>query len=222
MAVFTAAIAGSEYQSSLMAVDSYHSRIQEIFNALSENQSLGEYPPSTRTPILAAYADALVEFAENVADMESKDPTPLSMSQRWTALESAQSRLTQLTNMLSSGGGSAGPSKAQIYYQRGNVEMLRWGLARIPSASPAVKKGESVLLKNAGVYYRGAAGLAKQDGNAELELDAQIRADVVRAIEGSQHGGLTFSTKVEGDVHAKVDEMVEEGLIGNDLRQAFP
>jgi tetratricopeptide (TPR) repeat protein len=224
IAVFTAAIAGAEYQSHLIYAAVYHERVIQAFQSMSQNLGSGFYPKSSHVPILSAYADALIEFAENVAEMDDSQPDPEASTLRWTALETAQAQLTQATNILpnTSTADSLMPSKAQVYFTRGNVELLRRRLTLLPSASSGLKSNEKVLLKNAGVYYRGAAALAKQDDNAELERDASFRNAVVQAIEQGQvrdsAGAVkeVFNSEIGVETGAAVDEMVQEGLLPED------
>jgi hypothetical protein len=224
VAIFTAAIAGSEHRSKLSDTAVYHERVTQAFEALSQKAASNAYPENSQVPILSAYADTLIEFAENVAEMQDAQPDPEASSHRWTALEAAQAQLTQATNKLpnASSGDPSLPSKAQVYFTRGNVDLLRRRLTQLPTASSTLRANGQVLLKNAGVYYRGSAALAKQDSNAELEGDASFRNRVVQAVEQNLVGDsatavkklLGSETAVEIDV--AVDEMVQEGLLAAD------
>lgn len=220
IAVFTNAIAAAEYGSRLLETHQYYSRIQEAFAPISHNAGLGLYPDSSHVPILSAYADALIEFAENVAEYGGNDGN--SLGARWTALETAQTQLTQATNKVVNESVDGAPSKAQLYLTRANVELMRRRLAVSPTAASSLKSNAKVLLKNAGVYYRGAAALSKQDGNGELESDATIRNEVIKALEqgvvkDDSDVVRAWALKAGGDnAVAIVDEMIEEGLLGQE------
>lgn len=225
VAVFTAALAAAEYESRLSETHQYQQRLQGAFAGLSQSIALGLYPDSAQVPIFSAYADALIEFAENVSGMYVQDvKQDDALAARWTALEEAQKLLTQATskigNAVASDGGA--PSKAQLYFTRGNVELLRRRLTLHASASPTLQKNTKTLLKNAGVYYRGAAGLAKQDGDADLEADAMLRNRIVQGLEQEvvkeAVEGLRAWVVREGgqDALARLEEMVEEGLVGGE------
>jgi tetratricopeptide (TPR) repeat protein len=224
IAVFTAAIAGAEYQSQLIETSAYRERITQAFESLSHLAGSEVYPENSHIQLLSAYADTLIEFAENIAEMDEQGQDPDSLSFRWTALETAQGQLTQITSKLSNTAlaDPTIPSKAQIYFTRANVELLRRRLALAPSASSTLKANEKVLLKNAGVYYRGAAALAKQDGNSELDNDANSRNRVIHAIEQGEVGHSAKAVKkflisaFGNDDSAAVDEMLQEGLLVND------
>ncbi|KIW08784.1 uncharacterized protein PV09_00719 [Verruconis gallopava] len=227
IAVFTVAIAGAEYRSKLCDIVQYYERVTQAFAPLLMNAGLGTYPENSHVPIHSAYADALVEFAEYAAKMEDQDPSPDALARRWTALETAQAQLTEATNKLPDvlPAESPLPTKAEIYFTRANVELMRRRLSQAPSASSAIKANEKILLKNAGVYYRGTAALAKRDGNAELEKDASERNKIIQALEqGLVKDSVTaikeyFEAQDSSDIAAIADEMAEDDLLFND-RQA--
>ena len=227
VAVFTAAIAGAEYSSRLSETHQYRDRIQQAFASLSQNAASGVYPEASHVAILSAYADALIEFAETIAEMEdslSQAGREEALMARWTALGMAQAQLTTATNKIGSTPLPEGaPTKAQIYLTRGNVELLRRQLALDPRATSTLKSSVKVLLKNAGVYYRGASALSKQDGDAEGERDASVRNKVVQGLEQEavkeDADALKEWVTREGggkDAVEVLQEMIEEGLLAGE------
>ena len=225
VAVFTAAIASAEFSSRLSETSQYYSRIQQAFAPLSQNAAGSVYPESSHVPILSAYADALIEFAETLAEMSnslSQAGQDEGLTARWNALETAQAQLTTATNKIGNTPSAEGsPTKAQLYLTRGNVELLRRQLALNSGASSTLKSNAKVLLKNAGVYYRGAAALAKQDGDMEVEKDGRLRNMVLQGLEGEVVKEVAEALKEwverEGggkDAVEAVNEMIEEGLLG--------
>jgi hypothetical protein len=153
---------------------------------------------------------------------------PDSATHCWTALALAQDLLIKVTTKLSTEASAASefdlPGKAQIYLQRGDIELLRSGLARLPSATASIANSLPTLLKNAGVYYRGAAGLAQQDGNEEIQNEAVVKAGVVKVAEGAWGGGVMlgvndlFQGMNAETVQETVNTMVEERLIDEAIR----
>lgn len=226
VAVFTFSIAGCMYESGMLDTATYSTHVTNAFQSLERTAS--SYPESAHVQIFSAFADALIDFADNVVEMEKKREEADAPKYRWIALETAQAQLTQATNKLSATDASPGsPSKAKLYYTRANVDLLRWRLTQLPSASKALKQSEAVLLKNAGMYYRGAAGLAKQESSVELWKDAEFRGNIARALEEGKNGNLSatshdyFSGVQGGHFEEGIDEMIEEGLVGDEVKMGL-
>ncbi|KAK6503513.1 hypothetical protein TWF481_008529 [Arthrobotrys musiformis] len=113
--------------------------------------------------------------------------------------------------------------KPGIYLARGNLELLR---SRV-NAEPALR-GKEVLLKNAGVYYRGviaAAGsglIGAVDGVKVKELaeEAKIKESIIKLeLEGDI---LPLKTIIRGGVAREavwriLKTAVEEGLFGREI-----
>lgn len=232
VAVFKTALAGAEYRSQLASTETYATRIKETFTHLLETTNTDTYPLATSIQILSAYADALVECADAITEMDPAYTQPDSSTHRWTSLTQAQDLLTKVTTKLSPAGTSTTttsdfdlPGKAQIYLQRGDIEFLRSSLARLPSATASIANSLPTLLKNAGVYYRGATGLAQQDGNENVQIEAAVKAGVVKVAEGTWSGGVMLGTMNEifqgmdaEMVQDIVNTMVEERLIDDSIR----
>ncbi|TID26445.1 Sterol 3-beta-glucosyltransferase [Venturia nashicola] len=233
VAVFKSALSSAEYKSKLASSETYASRIKEAFSSLIETTNTETTPLPSSIQILSAYADALIDLADAVTEMDTDLSQNDSATTRWTSLTHAQDLLTKVTTLLSSPGTLSSndldlPGRAQIYLQRGDIELLRSRLARLPSATASISNSLPTLLKNAGVYYRGAKGLAGQDGNEQLRDEASIKAGVVKIAEGIWGGGITLATMkenfqgVEADtVRETVDEMAEEGLINEEVRKVI-
>jgi hypothetical protein len=228
VAVFKTALAGAEYQSKLASTEAYSNCTKEAFTRLVEATNSDDYPLAASIQILCAYEDALVEFADAIVGMDPAYSHPDSATHCWTALALAQDLLIKVTTKLSTEASAASefdlPGKAQIYLQRGDIELLRSGLARLPSATASIANSLPTLLKNAGVYYRGAAGLAQQDGNEEIQNEAVVKAGVVKVAEGAWGGGVMlgvndlFQGMNAETVQETVNTMVEERLIDEAIR----
>lgn len=97
------------------------------------------------------------------------------------------------------------PLKAEINIARGDIELLRSRLG-----APSAVQSRALLVKNAGVYYRGAKRLEGSDGRVRSE------AAVKEAMVGFEMGdadalkGITMSETVR-DV---IVEAVDEGIFG--------
>jgi len=218
---FIASLADAEFRSHLLSMEAYQDRITGLYDPLLN-------PPPDRTAvydagrILCEYADALTSFAYSLTEAFDQPDTP---SHRWTALTSAQNLLTRATNEITSSTASTtseGPSKGQIYLQRGDIELQRWQLARLPSAASNIARGASVLLQNSGVFYRGAIGLAKQEGNQEVSEEASVKAAVVKFVQGGSKASTELKDCFAGIDSVVVEEylgdMIADGLVNEDIR----
>ncbi|KAE9990238.1 hypothetical protein EG327_001665 [Venturia inaequalis] len=155
VAIFKCALSSAEHKSNLTSTETHTSRINEAFSALLETANNNETPIHSSIQIHSANADILVDLADTLAEKEAShsDPDPATAQTRWTCLTQAQDLLTKVTTLLSSLGTTTPdlPSRAQIYLQRGDIELLRSNLAHLPSATSSISASLPTLLKNAGV-----------------------------------------------------------------------
>lgn len=233
VAVFKCALSSAEYKSNLTTTETHTSHITEAFSPLLETTTPSKEKLPSTIQILSAYADTLLDLADAIKETDPSLSKPDSAPTRWTSLSRAQDLLTKVSSLLSSRVTSSStdielPSRAQIYLQRGDIELLRSGLARLPSATVSISTSLPTLLKNAGVYYRGARGLAGQDGNGELRDEAEVKAGVVKIAEGIWGGGIPVGginegfEGLDGDVVREIVEgMVEEGLIDEGITKVI-
>lgn len=107
----------------------------------------------------------------------------------------------------------------RIHLRRGDCELLRYQLGREPDSHPIAAKSAATLIKNAEVYYRGAAALARNAGKEEEAQEGLIKEAVVASIAGSNSKLQEFSRTDEKAVTEIVEDMREEGLLlGNDIQ----
>lgn len=106
----------------------------------------------------------------------------------------------------------------RIHLRRGDCEMHRRSLGGSPMAYDLASKSEPTLLRNAEIYYRGAARLAKAEAAADEEGEASIKEAVVVGLSGDMS---KLQEKIAGDqarVEEVVEDMAEEGMISIDDR----
>ncbi|KAF2501767.1 hypothetical protein BU16DRAFT_569671 [Lophium mytilinum] len=203
-ATFRAALLESTYRSGLLPFATYSTHLSTAFAPL--------IPPSTTAltlstvNTLSAYADALIAFASALMETPTSEPDAERVNAQATALSRAQTSLGRLTapasvEMLQ-------PARvAEIFLVRGDVD-----LARLRIASEASAKG--VLVKNAGVFYRGAKAWAVR-ASVETKV-AEVKAAFAEAlkaeIEENESGVVSLDERV-GEVDEVLRGMVEEGLV---------
>ena len=98
--------------------------------------------------------------------------------------------------------------------------MLRLGLGEPPLNYELAVKSVPILLKNAQVYFRAAAALAKRNGNADDEVkEAEVKEFTASALAGDTHMLLDLISLQPDAVRSIVEEMKDDGLLcGNSLR----
>jgi hypothetical protein len=138
---------------------------------------------------------------------------------QWKALNQAQKLLTQLTTGSNA---SLLPASqlADAFLTRGDTELFRFRLTFFEGAKPAWLNSRSVLVANAGVFYRGARTYAEKLGKELMRKAADAKAVVAEVLkEAEVSGGTAIEVKDgwkgKGEAVKKVlKQMVEEGIVG--------
>lgn len=158
--------------------------------------AFGESPRwnvSTYFQALCDKADAHIQLATIVTEQGTKTAPTLAWKHYAFAAQS-----------LSSAAGLE-PLKAEINIARGDVDILR---AKIEI--PVAIQSRGLLLKNAGVYYRGARKL--EGGNERVKSEAMVKEAMVEFEMGSGEflKGITLDRVIK-DI---VIDAVDEGIFG--------
>ena len=108
----------------------------------------------------------------------------------------------------------------RIHLRRGDCELLRLHLGDAPLNYGLAVKSAPILLKNAEVYFRGAANLAKKDvGTEEEQSEAEVKQLIAAGLAGDTDK-LSLLVKTGRDlVESVVEEMRNDGLIGDEILQ---
>lgn len=182
-----------------------------------------DFDLSTNVPAMCIYADALVELASTATSF--REPSAIA-STCWVQLTQAQGLYARAIKVNDA---ESRDRKAQIYESRGDVEMLRFRLAKLSGEetglSAAVRASAPTLSKNAGTYYRGAANLFKADGAVGAAKKAEVRGLIAAVLEGRVGGEWEMQAEVlrkRGDEAAAVAmHMMREGLLAPDWDQGL-
>ena len=108
----------------------------------------------------------------------------------------------------------------RIHLRRGDCELLRLRLGDEPLNYDLAVKSAPTLLKNADVYFRGAANIAKKDLFAEEEQnEAEVKQSLVAGLTGETEK-LSFLAKTRRDlVESVAREMTDDGLLSGESLQ---
>ena len=120
----------------------------------------------------------------------------------------AASKLPNAQNLLS------------IHLRRGDCELLRLRLGDAPLSFDLAVKSAPTLLKNAEIYFRSAANLAKRDIPTEGEQnEAEVKQSIVAGLAGDTEK-LSLLVKTRRDlVESITTEMRDDGLLGEESLQ---
>jgi tetratricopeptide (TPR) repeat protein len=206
---FRASLAEAEFRLRLTGANEYASRLKEAFESLPSGL---EATPSH----LFAYADSLADYAAAIAERE-RDGTmgqtaiDTLVTASWTALSLLDDCLARAIDLLAQPATKdvSPPSKCKLYLLRGDASLHRWRLSRKETATKVVKDAELVLLKNAGVYYRGAVKLASAEGEEEdTGQEASVKVQIVAKLSGEK-----VKISMSEDAQEVMESMIDEGLV---------
>jgi len=216
-ALFRASLAEAEFRLRLTSVTEYAARLKETF----QNPAAGlESTPSH----LLAYADSLADFASAIAERErdsraSQNTLDELVSAAWTALSLADECLGRAIDSLgqTSVPDVSPPPKSKLYLLRGDASLHRWRLARTTTATKAIKDSEAILLKNSGVYYRGAVKLASSEEDEEdTRKEAFVKSQIVAKLTGEK-----INLSMDEEAQEIMSAMAEEGLVEEDVLKSI-
>lgn len=226
-AKFTCAIADAGFRGGYLDLDTYE---RELDAAFHPDRSLTNNPQ-----VLCDQADAELVFNASIHAQLHSSPhslVPLN-ALRWT-------HITRALNALSA---AAALPHAQnlprIHLRRGDCELFRRSLAAPPTLYDVAIRSAATLLRNAEVYYKGAAGVARSErsewseckersegsGSAAEEQDdeteAVVKQAVVCALKGDMAPLHNLCANNGNAVRDMLRDMRDEWLLGADELGGF-
>lgn len=217
---YRAAVLEALYRINLLDTSTYAAQLTDAFKPLilSASSSGTDLEPAAINAI-SAYADAVLGFAAAISDAGFQDAvhdTPENNKILWTALSTTQSYLGRLTSPATTA--SLSPARlADIFIARGDVDLLRFRLAKTPMPLQEWAKSAKTLIANAGVYYRGARTYAERAGATDVQGIANMKAEVAEILRKEANGsaaGMEPMPRVwQDDMDKVLRGMVEEGLL---------
>ena len=105
----------------------------------------------------------------------------------------------------------------RTHLRRGDCELLRLHLGDAPQNYDLAVKSAPILLKNAEVYFRGAANLAKKDVDTEEEQnEAEVKQSIVAGLAGDTEKLSLLVGTGRDLVESIAEEMRDDGLLGEE------
>ncbi|KAL8905769.1 MAG: hypothetical protein Q9207_002438 [Kuettlingeria erythrocarpa] len=206
-AKFKCALADAGFNAAKLDLPTYESEISSVYGGFPDLQSDAQ--------ALCDRADADLIFNASIRralEHPDKGITPQDIAKsnvmRWKHLTKALDSLTAASKL------PGVEHLPRIHLLRGDCEMHRRSLGAAPPAYEFALKSASTLLKNAEVFYRGAARSAEAENEFEEEREASTKEAIVAGLLGD-----LSKLKEQARVQEVVKDMSEEGLLlANDLR----
>ncbi|MCJ1437360.1 hypothetical protein MMC27_006747 [Xylographa pallens] len=200
MANFKCAFADTAFRTGRLDLTTYQEEINNAFGT--------DIDPSNSVQWLCDRADAYIALTASIRPTtEFASHTEAVSSQlndiQWKYLTKALADLTAATKL------SNVPNLAKIHLRRGDCELLRYCLGKSPSCYKQAIQNTTMLLRNAEIYYRGAAKFAKVEKAGQEEAEALTKEAVVSSLSGDDAKLKTYSARVM----ETIDEMRDEGLL---------
>ncbi|MCJ1286649.1 hypothetical protein MMC26_005995 [Xylographa opegraphella] len=200
VANLTSAFADAAFRAGRLDLTTYQAELNNAFGSDIES--------STSLQWLCDRADAYITFTASIrptpelaAQIEAVSPQLIDL--QWIYLTKALADLTTATKLPHV------PNLAKIHLRRGDCELLRYCLGKVPSCYKQAVQNATMLLRNAEIYYRGAAKFAKVEMVGQEEAEALVKEAVVSSLNGDS----AKLTPYGGQATKVIDEMRDEGLL---------
>ena len=208
-AKFRCALADAAFRSSRIDLPTYLREVQESFQGLD----MSDDPQG-----LCDKADAELAFSANVRQGSLPHPeNPDGMNELnkvcWKHITLALDSLTAASKL------SGAQNLARIHLRRGDCELLRLSLGEQPTRYDLAIKSATVLLGNAGLYYRMAGRQATSGGleTQEEGREAYVKELIVSILSDNEEDFKKSSSELtQIDVQETVAELHEEGILGEE------
>ena len=204
-AKFTCALSDAAFRGGQLGLPTYETELNMAFT--NQDLCLSSDPQS-----LCGKADAELAFHASVqAALQQAQPIDMAhiSSMCWKHITRALDSLTAASRL------PGAQNLPRIHLRRGDCELLRLHLGEAPLNYSLATKSAPTLLKNAEVYFRSAANLAKGDtGTEEEQNEANVKQSIALGLVGDA-GRLLLLVKNQKDlVETITQEMRDEGLLG--------
>lgn len=199
---FLAALTEVLYRIGRVDVETYQ---RELSGAFPPELDLSDDPEG-----LCSKAEALTSFNAAIADIpptSSIEEGQKSLVLRWQGLSAALEALAAASKLATA------DNVSKIHIARGDAEMARWQLGRPPWNHATAFENGATLLKNAQTYYRGAAALARRDGDSEQEKEGSCKEAVAAAFAGDKTKLDQLRNTDPEKVFVLVQDMVEDSIV---------
>lgn len=201
-AKFTCAFLDARFRSGHLDVSSYEQELNNAFEQAVGNES----DPQG----LCDQADAELAFNTSLqASLLQSQTQGLARlnNMGWKHITKALQCLTVASKLLHA------QNLSRIHLRRGDCELYRFRLGQAPNNYENASKNASTLVRNAELYYRGAAAFAKNEGTAEEEREALIKEAAAASLGDGLNRFASLSGVGEEAIMETLKDMEDEGLL---------
>ena len=212
-AKFICALLDASFRSGQLEISTYERELAAAFN---QDVNLSNDPHG-----LCDEADAEIAFIisvqlslqENVR-AQSQDPPQINHLS-WKHLTKALNNLAVASKLPDV------QNLSRVHLRRGDCELLRYRLAQAPASYDVAIKSAATLIKNAEVYYRGSARLARHEGSADEEREASVKEVVAASIacNTAKLAGLASNQRMAA--LEVIEDMRDDGLLSDESVALF-
>ena len=207
-AKFIAAFSDASFRHGQLDILEYE---RELTAAFTINPDLSNHHEG-----LCDRADAEITFSTSIqASAQSK--MQLSGSDSARLKEMRWKHITKALDDLRAASKTPHAEKLpRIHLRRGDCELLRYRLGQGPNPHSTAAKSASTLVKNAEVYYRGAAALARNARVQEEEREALVKEAILASLSGCKRKLHDLLKTNEKAVLEIIEDMREENLLSDE------
>ena len=209
-AKFVAAVSDTAFRSGRIDLPTYERELNAAF-------SNPEFDLTNDAQGLCDTAEAELTFSasiqDSITDARAAEP-PQVAATCWRHITKALDSLTAASKLPDA------YNLRRIHLRRGDCEMTRLHLGEAPLSYDLAINSMPTLLKNAGIYYRGARTIAiRSKSDEEEQTDADIKEAVVLTLSGDAQKLKTLMREQSDDVETVAKDMRDEKLLGEESLQ---
>ena len=209
-AKLTCALSDAMFRGGRLDLPTYENELNAAF--ASQDLDLSNDPQS-----LCDRADAELAFNTSLqaAVQQAQSSTLVQISGIcWKHITKALDSLTAASKLPNA------QNLPRIHLRRGDCELMRLHLGDAPFSYDLAVKSAPTLLKNAEVYFRGAANIAKRDvSTKEEQNEAEAKQSIMAGLAGETEKVWLLVKTRRHFVESIVEEMRDEGLLGEESLQ---
>jgi len=203
-AKFVSAISDAAFRSGRLDITTYERELKAAFNHQDLDLTIDPQGLCDRADAYLAFSTSIQLFLHRA---QADDIAPLA-AMCWKHITRALDSFTAASKIPDA------QNLPRIHLRRGDCELLRLRLGEEPLNYDLAMRSAPTLVKNGEFYFRGAAKLAKSEGAAEEQAEAEIKEAAAAALGGDMEKMSALVELQRQLVEAGLEEMRDEGLLG--------
>ncbi|KAL8919948.1 MAG: hypothetical protein Q9208_006516 [Pyrenodesmia sp. 3 TL-2023] len=211
-AKFRCALADASFNTAKLDLPTYEREVSSAYESFTDLQGDAQ-ALCDRADADLVFNASIRKSLEHPENWITPDDIAASNVMRWKHLTEALDSLTAASKLPDA------RNLPRIHLRRGDCEMHRRSLGADPSAYEIASKSALTLLKNAEIFYRGTARLARAENTLVEEREASTKEAIVAGLLGDVSNLKEQARAEQARVQEVVEDMSDEGLLlADDLR----